>query len=117
MNIGGWLLLSFLLGGLLLLVQRAEIKRRTATLTILAFVGFIVWRYAIYRMSGDCYETVFRAVCNTPWTRQWASVIATNTINWAIVTALIGNALFWILIGRSNPPGTSDSIQVFGAND
>jgi hypothetical protein len=115
-NVGGWLLLSAIFGGLLLLVQRSERKRRTVSLVIVAIGGLLVWRYAMYRMSGDCNQ-LFEIVCKNGFMRQLATVIAVNTVNLSIVTALIFNLLFWILIGRSNPPGSSDSIQVFGMND
>jgi hypothetical protein len=115
-NVGGWLLLSAIFGGLLLLVQRSERKRRNVSLVIVLFGGIIIWRYAIYRMSGDCAQ-LFQIVCANGFFRQRAGVIAVNTVNLSLVTALVFNLLFWVFIGRSNPPGSSDSIQVFGMND
>jgi hypothetical protein len=116
LNTGGWLLLSLIFSGLLLVVQRTERKRRNVAFIILFFVGIVVWRYALYRMQIDCNE-VFEVVCRTIWYRQRLATIATNTTNMAIVTALVFNLLFWVFFGRSNPPGTSESIQVFGMND
>lgn len=115
-NAGGWLLVSAVFAGLLLLVQRSERKRRNVSLVIVALGSVIIWRYAIYRMSGDCNQ-LFQIVCEKGFFRQRAEVIAVNTVNLSIVTALVFNLLFWVLIGRSNPPGSSDAIQVFGMND
>ena len=115
-NVGGWLLVSAVFAGLLLLVQRSERKRRNISLVIVALGSVIIWRYAIYRMSGDCSQ-LFQIVCERGFLRQRAEVIAVNTVNLSIVTALIVNLLFWVFFGRSNPPGSSDAIQVFGMND
>src|SRR5712691_9920891 len=54
LNTGGWLLLTVIFSALLITVQRVERKRRNAALIILGIVGFIVARYAIYRMESDC---------------------------------------------------------------
>ncbi len=116
MNTGGWLALTGIFGFLMLLIQRTERKRRLVSLGVLAFVGLIVWRYAIYRISTDCDVTI-RMLCSFNWIHQRFVTVAINTVNWSIVTAFVLNVLFWILFGRSNPPGSSDSIQVFGMND
>jgi hypothetical protein len=116
LNTGGWLLLSLVFGILLLIVQRSERKRRNVTLIILLFVGFVVWRYAVYRMLIDCNE-LFEVVCRARWYQQSRAIIAYNTINIALLTALLANLLFWIFFGRSNPPGSSESIKVYGLDD
>lgn len=116
MNTGGWLLLSLIFGILLLIVQRSERKRRLVTLIILLFVGFVVWRYALYRMLIDCHE-LFENVCRVRWYQQARAATAYNTINAALLTAVGVNLLFWILFGRSNPPGSSDAIKVYGLDD
>lgn len=115
-NAGGWLLVSVIFSGLLLLVQRSERKRRNISLVIVAIGSIIIWRYAIYRMSGDCSQ-LFQIVCEKGFFRQRAETIAVNTVNLSILTALLVNLLFWVFFGRSNPPGSSDAIQVFGMND
>jgi hypothetical protein len=74
---------------LMLAVQRAEINRRLATLLILAFAAFIVNSYAL-----------------------GSELRVENT--WAIYAALLANYVFWLLIGRRYPPGTSEDIQVWG---
>ncbi len=80
------------------------------------FVGSVVWRYAIYRISNDCSD-LLAVVCRTEWVQQRNVAIAIRTVNWAIVAAVLFNIFFWVFLGRSNPPGTSDSIQVLGKND
>ncbi len=116
MNTGGLLALTGIFGLLLLLVQRTERKRRLVSLIVLAFVGLIVWRYAMYRLSNDC-DLVIRQWCSLIWLRQRMLTTAINTINLSILLAFVLNLLFWVFIGRSNPPGSSDSIKVFGMND
>jgi ABC-type polysaccharide/polyol phosphate export permease len=115
-NTAGWVLLTAIFGGLLLLVQRTEKKRRNVTLAVMLFVGIIVWGYASYRMSSDCNQMI-RIICATNLVRSPAAIIARNTLVLSVISAIVMNILFWILIGRSNPPGTSDSIQVFGMDD
>lgn len=123
MNTGGWLLLTALFGTLIFLVQRSEPQRRLVSFIILLIVALVVWRYAIYRMSGECDlilagDSILKAFCdsNLP-IRRHAEQIAITTTNWAILTAVFVNVLFWILIGRSNPPRSSDVIQVLGMKD
>jgi ABC-type uncharacterized transport system permease subunit len=115
-NTGGWLVLTATFSILLLVVQRTERKRRMVTAVIMAFVALVVWRYALYRMSNDC-DIVFTQVCSFNWVRQRMAPIATRTVNWSIVAALVFSVVFWVFIGRSNPPGSSDSIEVLGMND
>ena len=115
-NTGGWVLLSLIFGGLIMLVQRSERKRRNVSLIILAIVGAIVWQYALYRISGDC-EQVFQIVCRAAQFGQRVRIIAINTVNFSILAAVLLNSVYWVLFGRSNPPASSDEIQVFGMND
>ncbi len=116
MNTGGWLALTGAFGFLMLLVQRTERKRRLVSLGVLAFVALILWRYAIYRLSTNCDVTI-QLLCSFDWVHKRMVYTAITTVNWSIVAALLLNLLFWILIGRSNPPGSSDSIKVFGMDD
>ena len=73
----------------LLLVQRVEANRRLFTLFVYGFVGFIVRRFALFRdLDGE--------------------------LLWAIYAALLLNYLFWVVIGRRFPPGSSTDIRVWG---
>ena len=74
---------------LMLMIQRAEPKRRRVTALLVLVGAELVRRYMVYR--------------------GWA---AEGTL--ALALALILNAVFWVLIGRSNPPHSSDEIEVLG---
>jgi hypothetical protein len=108
--------LTVVYGALMLIVQRVERKRRIPALIILGIVGAIVARFAIFRIETDC-SIVFPLVCSSGWVPQQAIDSAYQTLNLSLLAALVFNVLFWVLIGRSNPPGTSDSIIVIGKDD
>jgi hypothetical protein len=114
LNTSGWLLLTIIFSILLMIVQRAERKRRVVTFIVMAFVASLVSSYGIYRISQCTY---LKVICDLPIIRQNAQIIAWNTVNMAVLAAVVFNLLFWFLIGRYNPPGTSDDIIVFGKND
>lgn len=97
-----------------MLVQRSEKKRRAVSFGVLIFVWSVVWAYGIYRISNECNSLV-KAACYV--TAQNMSAVAWNTTNWAAFGALVFNFLFWFLIGRYNPPHSSDDIKVLGMND
>jgi hypothetical protein len=84
-----WLGLTVVFTALLLIVQRAEPNRRRVTALVMLIGAELVRRFLVYR----------------DWHTEGL---------WAFIAALVLNALFWILIGRSNPPRTSDDIEVFG---
>lgn len=109
-------MLTVVYGALMLTVQRVECKRRIPALIILGIVGIIVARYAIFRIETDC-SIVFPLVCGSGWIPQQAIDNAYKTLNLSLLAALVFNVLFWVLIGRSNPPGSSDSIIVLGKED
>jgi len=90
MNWGAWLILTGVFAFLLLLVQRTEPKR---------------WRWiALLALGGG--ELVRRYIVYRGWHSEGA---------WAFVAALALNILFWVFIGRSNPPRSSeDEIKVLG---
>jgi hypothetical protein len=82
-------LLFAIYAGMILLVQRVERKRKILTLWFMGFAAWLTWRTAEYR-----------------------EVPIEN--NWAVLAALGATFLFWLLIGRRFPPGTSDVIEVYG---
>ena len=110
------MLLTAIYGVALLLVQRSEAKRRNVTAILVLMFALLVWRYAIYRISGEC-DVDFKAICSFNWVRQRMTAVAIATVNWSIISAIVLNIVFWVFIGRSNPPGSSDSIKVLGMND
>jgi hypothetical protein len=92
MDIGLTILLTFLFGLIVLLIQRSERRRRLVVFLAFLVVGELIRRYAFFR---DAHTEV------------WV----------ALVTALGLNGLFWLFIGRYNPPGSSEEIEVIGLDD
>jgi len=77
---------------LIFLVQRAEKKARRLVLLLSALVFLAVRQFTID--GGN--EGI-----------SWRALLIATSINF----------VFWFLIGRYNPPGSSDSIQVIGMDD
>jgi hypothetical protein len=92
MDTGILLLLTVLLSIPLFIIQRSESKRR-----------FIVFLFALVP-----FELIRRYV----WYRDVHSEAVA-----AVIIALVINFLFWAMIGRYNPVGSSDRIKVYGLND
>ena len=93
MNAGAVVVLAVIFGLLFLLVQRAEAQHRRMVILLMLFVAALTLYWASGLDLGR--EYVFGAII-----------------------ALIINGLFWLLIGRYNPVGSSDeSIQVLGMDD
>ena len=93
MNAGVILLLTLVLGVMLFLIQRAEKRRRRLAALVMAVLAFLLWYWASYRQLGSEFTA-------------------------SLLLALLLNLLFWLLIGRYNPVGDSDSgIRVLGMDD
>lgn len=92
MDVGTLLLMIFSFGLLLLLVQRAETKRRRVVAILLLPVLGIILHYA--NVNGHLREAFA-----------------------GFILAMVLNVLFWLFIGRYNPVGSSDSIKVLGLDD
>ena len=92
MNIGSTLALTFVISLMLFTIQRAESRRKLVVSFFVLIFLELTRRYAWYRDL------------RTEW------IVA-------LIAAIILNFLFWILIGRYNPPGSSDDIQVLGLDD
>jgi hypothetical protein len=92
MQIGIIILLTVAIGIMLMLVQRSERKRRLMVAIGMLLIGEIIRRYIWYRS----YHA-----------EGWIALSA----------ALVLNGLFWALIGRYNPVGSSDRIHVYGLDD
>ncbi|MCY4069822.1 MAG: hypothetical protein OXG60_00835 [Chloroflexi bacterium] len=86
-------LISVLVTLLLIMVQRAEPARRRLV------AGFVVICLLIIRhntfIKDDLHDETLLA----------------------FILGLILSALFWLLVGKYNPPGTSDEIRVIGMDD
>jgi hypothetical protein len=86
------LILTFLIGFLLLLIQRAEPKSRRLVIALTIIPGIFIRNFIRYRDIE---------------TEGWV----------ALLLALLLNFLFWVLIGRYNPVPSSDDIRVLGLDD
>lgn len=92
MDAGLLLLLVLSLGTIILVIQRTEMKRRRFVLVVMVFIVLIIlW---VINALGAWREGVV-----------------------GLIIALILNFLFYVLIGRYNPVGSSDSIRVLGMDD
>ena len=93
MNAGVILLLTLVLGVMLFLIQRAEKRRRRLAALVMAGLAFLLWYWASYRQLSSEFTA-------------------------SLLLALVLNLLFWLLIGRYNPVGDSESgIRVLGMDD
>jgi hypothetical protein len=78
---------------LMLLVQRTEARsRRKVFFGIVIITTFVLWNFVERR--------------------ELQAEVALS-----VVLALVINFFFWVLIGRYNPVGSSDNIQVLGMDD
>lgn len=92
MDLGLFLLLLFVLSTILFIIQRTEAKRRRVVIIVMGFLTLIVLWFVNLRQI-------------------WGEAIL------IFLLALFLNFLFWLLIGRYNPVGSSDSIRVLGMDD
>lgn len=92
MQTGPFFLLLFAITFMLLFVQRTERKRRLLVALGMGVVGILIVRFVDFR--GYHVEAQL-----------------------AFVVALLLNFLFWVLIGRYNPPKSSDDMKVLGLDD
>ncbi|MBL8118629.1 MAG: hypothetical protein JNJ78_13945 [Anaerolineae bacterium] len=92
MDLGLFLLLLFVLSTILFIIQRTEAKRRRVVIIVMGFFTLIVLWFVNLRQI-------------------WGEAIL------IFLLALFLNFLFWLLIGRYNPVGSSDSIRVLGMDD
>lgn len=92
MDIEYLLIFTVLLSFLLFLIQRTEAKRRLLVILVVAIPAILIRNWIAYRDM-----------------EQEGLV--------ALGLALLLNFLFWFLIGRYNPVGSSDDIEVLGMDD
>ncbi len=84
--------LTVALSLIFLIIQRTEAKKRRIVTYVMSVVLLIVlWYVATIQIWG-------------------AAIVA-------LLLALFLNYLFWLLIGRYNPVGSSDDIHVLGMDD
>lgn len=92
MDMGSFFLIFIWFALIFFLIQRTEANRRRLVISLMFIVGFLTWYWANFR--GLDREFIF-----------------------GLIAGLVLNVLFWILIGRYNPVGSSDDIQVIGMDD
>jgi amino acid transporter len=92
MDISTLVMLTVIFTFLILLFQRTEAKKRLIVFLLLMLPGVLLRNFVFYR---DVH------------TEGWL----------ALGIALILNLAFWLFIGRYNPVGSSDRIQVIGMDD
>lgn len=92
MNLELLTLFTLAFGMMIFLIQRSESKRRRLVALLMLIAAELIRRYAVFR---DVNTEVLLA----------------------FIIALFLNFLFWLLIGRYNPVGSSDNIQVLGMDD
>lgn len=92
MNWGSFIILTGWFGLMILFIQRTEIRRRRTVTILMLFAGILTFVWA----SGQNL---------------------TGVLVIALVTAFIFNFIFWLLIGRYNPVGSSEDIRVIRMDD
>lgn len=93
MSIEYFLIFLVTIGLLLLLWQRTEKSKRRLVAFLMIIPAILLRNFAVYREVE---------------TEAWI----------ALGTAIVLNVLFWLFIGRYNPPHSSDdSIRVLGMDD
>jgi uncharacterized membrane protein (DUF106 family) len=92
MNWGSFIVLTGWFGMMFFLIQRTETRRKRIVTVLMVFAGVLTFMWA----AGQGLTGVLVA---------------------AVITSLILNLLFWILIGRYNPVGSSEDIRVIRMDD
>jgi phosphotransferase system glucose/maltose/N-acetylglucosamine-specific IIC component len=92
MDGGTVVLLSLVVGTILFILQRTEKQRKRGVQFVMGLLGLVVIWYVGMR-------------------QYWGEAVI------ALLIAMIVNFLFWVLIGRYNPVGSSDDIRVLGLDD
>lgn len=92
MNWGSFIILTGWFGMMFLLIQRTEARRRRTVTILMIFAGILTFIWA----AGQNLSGVLVG---------------------AVITAFIFNFLFWLLIGRYNPVGSSEDIRVIRMDD
>lgn len=85
-------LLSVCFTFLFFVFQRVESKKRRIVFLLYLVLGELIRRYVVYRGIESEATAAF-------------------------ILAIVLNFLFWALIGRYNPVGSSDNIKVYGLDD
>lgn len=116
LDVGILILLTIFITIMILIVQRSEAKRRLFVVLIMLVVGEMIRRYVFFRS-----ETALIPPFTDLLLRIYPQYPLHHSIHreaWiALGLALFLNGSYWVLIGRYNPVGSSDEIQVIGMDD
>jgi hypothetical protein len=115
-NVGGLLLLTMTFSVLLLIVQRTERPRRPRSILIMGLIGTVIWNYGLYALNRDCLNN-WQLVCQSLPVRQSVNATSIQTVWLAVLMSVFVNVIYWALLGRYNPVGSSDAITVIGRDD
>ena len=86
------------------------------TLTIIFSLAFLIFQRTERKRLW--LIAVFMVVPLLAITWYWASFKDQERVFiFAVGISLVLNALFWLLYGRRNPPGSSDDIKVIGSEE
>lgn len=92
MDTGSLILLALSFTVIFIMVQRAEIKRkRVVRITAILLILFMIWYANATSLQSEALV--------------------------GFIIAMVISFLFWLLIGRYNPVGSSDAIRVLGMDD
>jgi len=92
MDIGSLILLALSFTVLFIMIQRAEAKRkRIVRIMVILLILLIVWYANMTRLQSEALV--------------------------GFMIAVVVSFLFWVLVGRYNPVGSSDDIHVLGMDD
>ena len=86
-------LIAIVVSLLLIMIQRVERKRRRLAAVIVAICFLVIWQNTSIKPHLSAETAV------------------------AFGIGIMLSALFWLLIGRYNPVGSSDDIEVIGMED
>lgn len=92
MDGGLFVLLWIVLTTVLLIIQRTEPAKKRGVMFVMGLFGIPLLWFINLRNA-------------------WGTAIV------ALIAAMIVSFLFWVLVGRYNPVGSSDSIRVLGMDD
>ena len=86
-------LIAIVVSLLLIMIQRVERKRRRLAAVIVAICFLVIWQNTAIKPHLSAETAV------------------------AFGIGIVLSALFWLLVGRYNPVGSSDDIEVIGMED
>ena len=92
MNTEYFIIFLIIITGMLLVIQRTDPKKRRIVIFVMLLPALLLRNFANYREVSSEALT-------------------------ALLVAIFLNVVFWLFIGRYNPPRSSDEIKVLGLDD